>query len=84
LPNHKSCAKRMRTSAIERTRNRAFRSQLRQAIKDVRSQTSKDEALKKLKEASVMLDKAAGANIIHWRNADRNKSRLALFVGKLG
>lgn len=83
MPNHKSCAKRMKTSAAERTRNRAFRSQLRQAIKDVRSQSSKDEALKKLKVAHTLLDKAAGANIIHWRNADRNKSRLTIFVGKL-
>jgi len=73
----------MRTSAGERIRNRAFRSQLRQAIKDVRSESNKEEALKKLKLASVLLDKAADANIIHWRNADRNKSRLALFVGKL-
>jgi small subunit ribosomal protein S20 len=84
LPNHKSCAKRMRSSAGERTRNRAFRSQLRQAIKDVRSQTSKVEALKKLQAATAILDKAAAAHIIHQRNADRNKSRLALFVGKLG
>ena len=83
MPNHKSCAKRMKTSAAERTRNRAFRSQLRQAIKDVRSQSSKDEALKALKVAHTLLDKAAGAHIIHWRNADRNKSRLTLFVGKL-
>ena len=83
MPNHKSCAKRMKTAAAERTRNRAFRSQLRQAIKDVRSQSSKDEALKALKVAHTLLDKAAGAHIIHWRNADRNKSRLTLFVGKL-
>lgn len=84
MPNHKSCAKRMKTSAVERTRNRAFRSQLRQAIRDVRGQSSKEEGLKKLKEATAILDKAAGAHIIHWRNADRNKSRLAHFVSKLG
>jgi small subunit ribosomal protein S20 len=84
LPSHKSCAKRMKTSAAERMRNRAFRSQLRDAIKDVRTETNKDEALKKLKTAVSLLDQAAGRGIIHARNAARNKSRLAAFVSRLG
>ncbi len=84
MPNHKSCAKRVKTSGLERTRNRAFRSQLRAAIKDVRNETNKEEALKKLKTATSILDKAAGYGLIHKNNADRNKSRLATHVQKLG
>ncbi|MBD3258712.1 30S ribosomal protein S20 [candidate division GN15 bacterium] len=84
MPNHKSCAKRMRTSEKQRQRNRAFRSRLRAAIKDVRTETSKEEAAKKYAVAESLLDKAAGYNLIHARNADRNKSRLAKFVQKLG
>lgn len=84
MPNHKSCEKRIKTSLKERERNRAFRSRLRAALKDVRSATNKDEAMKKLKEATTVLDKAASYGLIHWKNADRNKSRLSLFVQKLG
>ena len=83
VPNHKSCAKRMKTSANERDRNRAFRSRLRAAIKDVRTEASKEEAEKKLVAAASLLDKAAGYGLIHTKNADRNKSRLAKFVQKL-
>jgi len=84
LPYHKSCEKRMKTSERDRQANRAFRSTLRAALKAVRSETNKDEAMKKLREAASMLDKAATKNIIHKKNASRNKSRLTLMVQKLG
>lgn len=74
----------MKTSERDRQANRAFRSTLRAALKAVRSETNKDEAMKKLREAASMLDKAATKNIIHKKNASRNKSRLTLMVQKLG
>ncbi|RKX25809.1 MAG: 30S ribosomal protein S20 [Candidatus Zixiibacteriota bacterium] len=83
MPNHKSCKKRMKTSEEQRIRNRAFRSRLRNAIKEVRTETSKDEAQKKLKTATTLLDKAAGYHLIHKKNADRNKSRLTKHVQKI-
>jgi len=84
LPNHKSCEKRMRQSENNRLRNRAFRSQLRSAIKDVRTETQKDEAAKKFQKAMQIIDKAAAYGLIHKKTADRNKSRLAQYVNKLG
>lgn len=83
MPNHKSCKKRMRTSEQERIRNRAFRSRLRNAIKEVREENSKDEAAKKLTEAISLLDKAAAKHIIHKSTASRSKSRLTSVVNKL-
>lgn len=83
VPNHKSCAKRMKTSEAERVRNRSFRTRLRQAIKEVRAETSKEEAAPKLKKAISIIDKAAGKGLIHQRTAARNKSRLSHFVGSL-
>jgi small subunit ribosomal protein S20 len=74
----------MKTSQEERARNRAFRSRLREAIKDVRSETNRDEAAKKLKATTSIIDKAAGAGLIHKRTAARNKSRLSQYVAKLG
>ena len=83
MPSHKSFVKRMRISENERTRNRSFRSRLRQTIKDVRTETNREEALKKLKAATSAIDRAAGSGLIHKRTASRNKSRLAHLVAKL-
>lgn len=84
MPSHKSNFKRMKTSAKERERNRAYRSRLRAAVKEVRTETSKEEASKKLNEAFRLLDRAAARGLIHKSTAARNKSRLALAINKLG
>ena len=83
MPNHKSCKKRVKTSEKDRVRNRAVRSQLRSVIKEVQTSEVKEEAVKKLKEVTVLLDKAATQGLIHKKNADRNKSRLTRKVNKL-
>ncbi len=83
MPNHKSCAKRMKTSEKERLRNRKYRTILRTAIRNLRLETSKDAASKKFKEVATIIDKAASYGIIHQNNAARNKSRLSHFVAKL-
>ena len=74
----------MKTSENNRIRNRAFRSELRGAIKDLRDETNKEEATVKYKKVASLYDKAANNHLIHKKNADRNKSRLAHFVQKLG
>jgi small subunit ribosomal protein S20 len=74
----------MKTSEQRRLRNRTLQSQLRASIKELRSETNKEEAFKKYQAATSLLDKAASYGIIHKKNADRNKSRLAQFVRKLG
>jgi len=84
LPSHKSNFKRMKTSAKERDRNRGYRSNLRAAVKDVREESSKAEALKKYAKAVQLLDRAAARGLIHKKTASRNKSRLSLFIQKLG
>ena len=73
----------MKTSEQQRLRNRAFRSRMRGAIKELKALTSKDEALKKHREVMRILDKAASYGLIHKKNASRHKSRLALYVNRL-
>jgi len=73
----------MKTSEYSRIRNRAYRSELRGAIKDLRDETNKEEATVKYKKVASLFDKAANNNLVHKKNADRNKSRLARFVQKL-
>ncbi len=74
----------MKTAERDRKANRAFRSTLRAALKAVREEKNKEEAVKKLREAGSLLDKAASKRIIHKKNASRNKSRLAHLIQKLG
>jgi len=74
----------MKTSDQERLRNRGYRSVLRGAIRELREETNKEEAARKYRDVVSLIDKAAASGLIHHRNADRNKSRLALFIQKLG
>ena len=73
----------MKTSAAERERNRGYRSRLRTAVRELRGMTDKEAASKKYRDVAGLLDKAAARHLIHKRNADRNKARLARFVSRL-
>ncbi len=74
----------MKTSQLRRTRNRALQSQLRATIKDLRTETDKARAAERYRETASLLDRAAAQGIIHKGNADRNKSRLAQVINRLG
>jgi small subunit ribosomal protein S20 len=73
----------MKTSAVQRDRNRANRSELRSALRRLRAETSKEKAAEQLQVVTRLLDRAAGSGLIHRKNANRNKSRLTRFVGTL-
>ena len=84
MPNVKSAEKRMRTSERRRERNRQFRSKLRTAIKRVRKAEDAAAGAEALREAVVLIDRAAHKKIVHANKAARDKSRLHAFVTKLG
>ena len=73
----------MKTSEKERLRNRGYRTTIRNAVRTLRNETNKDEAVKQYKEVSILFDKAASYGLLHKKNASRNKSRLAKFVQAL-
>ena len=79
MPRIRSAAKRMRQARARATLNRTQRSQLRTALKKVRS-TSGAEAQEAYAEAVQLLDRAGQKNIIHKNAAARQKSRLARLV----
>ena len=83
MPTHRSAAKRVRTSQMERTRNRAWRSQVRGAVKTLSSEKDKSKAQETLKVVSSVLDKATQKGAIHHKAASRTKSRLARQVNDL-
>ena len=79
MPRIRSAAKRMRQARARATLNRTQRSQLRTALKRVRTATG-TEAQAAYAEAVKLLDRAGQKNIIHKNAADRQKSRLAKLV----
>lgn len=79
MPRIRSAAKRMRQGRARATLNRTHRSQLRSALKRVRSATGA-EAKAAYAEAVKLLDRAGQKNIIHKNAAARQKSRLARLV----
>lgn len=79
MPRIKSAQKRMRQSTARTAVNRAQRSELRTALKKVRTATG-DAAKQAYADAVTLLDRAGRKRIIHPNAAARQKSRLAKLV----
>jgi small subunit ribosomal protein S20 len=83
MANHKSAEKRIRANEAKRLRNKYQHKTTRTIIKKLRSLTVKSEAQALLKEVSSTIDKLAKKNIIHWKKAANQKSKLTRLVNKL-
>lgn len=83
MANTASAEKRHRQSLKRRARNIAVRTEVRDAIKEVRSAVAsgdKTKAATALKGATKIIARAASKGVYHARNADRHISRLAKSV----
>jgi small subunit ribosomal protein S20 len=86
LANHKSAEKRARQNEKRRVRNKAVRTRVKHATKEVRltaAETSKEEALAKLKAAQSIINKALKKGVIHKKTAARKVSRLSRLVNAI-
>lgn len=86
MANHKSAIKRHKQSLKRAVRNRAARTRVKNAVKDVRAAiqgNDKAEAQTALVAASSVLAKAAGKGALHWKKAARKISRLARAVNAI-
>ena len=83
MANHKSAEKRIRANEAKRVRNRYQHKTTRTYVKRLRGTTVKSEAQALLKEVLSMIDKLAKKNIIHWKKAANQKSKLTKMVNKL-
>ena len=87
MASHASAIKAHRQNVKRREHNRALRSKLRTALKDIRSSLSANdlEAVKtKLKATVSLIDKMAGKGLIHDNAAARYKSRLQKQIASKG
>ena len=83
MPNIKSAKKRMELSRKANERNKARRSELRTVVKRVRQATTAEEAQERIRQATALLDRAAGKRLIHPNRAARIKSQLARHLNAL-
>ena len=83
MANHKSSLKRIRSNDKKRSRNRIQYKTARNAIRKLKSVTSKKEASKQFPEVVSLVDKLAKKNIIHNNKAANLKSKLTKFVASL-
>jgi small subunit ribosomal protein S20 len=83
MANHKSAEKRIRANETKRLRNKYQHKTTRTVVKKLRTTTVKAEAEALLKEVSSSIDKLAKKNIIHWKKAANQKSKLTRLVNKL-
>ena len=86
MATHKSAIKRAKQSEERRLRNRARRTRVKTAVKQVRTaldNKSLEEAQAALQQAIPVIDKAASKGCLHHRAAARKISRLSKKVHAL-
>ncbi len=86
MANIKSAKKRIRRSARQRERNRALRSQMRSAIRDLRQTVDTGDATaaqEMLPRTISIVDSTARKGVIHANTAARTKSRLTRAVAAI-
>ncbi len=86
MAHHKDAIKRIRTSEAANDRNRAYRTRMRNQIKELRALIESGDhatASAKLGETVSTLHKLARKGIIHRNNAARRISRLSLAINKI-
>lgn len=83
MANHKSAKKRVRQADKKRLFNRYYARTTRNAIRNLRAMTSRDEARAILPKVASLIDRLAKKGVIHDNKASKLKSKLALFVNKL-
>jgi small subunit ribosomal protein S20 len=85
VASHESALKAHRQNVKRREHNRALRTRLRSALRDIRAAIdSGDPAQIKdaLRETISLVDKMAGKGLIHRNTAGRYKSRLSSRIAK--
>ena len=84
MANHKSAIKRIRQTETRNVRNRYYAKTMRNGVRKLRKETDQVKAAEDYKKVSSMLDKLGRKHVISKNKASNLKSKLALYVNKLG
>lgn len=83
MANHKSSEKRIRQTVGKKEINKYYAKTMRNALKEFRSTTKKEEAATMQPKVNSMLDRLAKKNIIHSKKASNLKSSIAKHLSNL-
>lgn len=83
MANHKSALKRARQAEVRKQENKYYARTMRNAVRKLRSTTSREEAAELFPKVASMLDKLAKRNVIHDNKASNLKSSLSRHVSSL-
>ncbi len=83
MANHKSSVKRIRANERKRLANRYYSKTMRNALRDIRAITDKNEAMQKVSSMNSMIDKLAKRGMIHKNKAANLKSGLMKKINAL-
>ncbi len=81
MANHKSALKRAKQNEAKNLRNKAVRTRVRSAVKQVRN-ASPETAAETLVAAQSTIDRAAKKGVLHRNSASRKISRLQKLVNR--
>jgi small subunit ribosomal protein S20 len=76
MANHKSSKKRIRSTETKKTQNRYQARTVRNAIKNLRAATDKEEVVKSVPGVISNLDKLTKKSVIHRNKAANLKSKM--------
>jgi small subunit ribosomal protein S20 len=83
MANHKSSEKRIRQIRTKNESNKYHAKTMRNALKTIRSTSSREEAGTMLPKINSMLDRLAKKNVIHKKKASNLKSSIQKHVSNL-
>jgi small subunit ribosomal protein S20 len=83
MANHKSSEKRNRQTIAKNENNKYYAKTMRNALKALRSTTSKKEAADMIPKMNSMIDRLAKKHIIHSNKAANLKSSIEKHVNSL-
>jgi small subunit ribosomal protein S20 len=83
MAHHKSAKKRIKQDEAKKLQNKYYAKTMRNAVKKLRAETSKDAVAEALPKVTSLIDKLAKKNVIHKNKAANLKSSLAVHLNNI-
>jgi small subunit ribosomal protein S20 len=83
MAHHKSAKKRIKQDEVKKLQNKYYAKSMRNAVKKLRQETSKEALVESLPKVVSMIDKLAKKNVIHKNKAANLKSSLAIHLNTI-
>jgi small subunit ribosomal protein S20 len=83
MAHHKSAKKRIKQTEVKTLQNKYYAKTMRNAVKKLRAETSKDALAAALPKVVSMIDKLAKKNVIHKNKAANLKSSLSAHLNQI-